>query len=567
VTSASAGRRAELEAVRAALDADYEIIEEIGRGGMAIVYRARERELDRDVAVKVLPPHLAFDDSFVERFQREGRIAAQLEHPHIVPIHRVGRSGDVVYLAMKLLRGESLAARLSGRGVLAAAEVRRILAETASALGYAARRGVVHRDIKPHNIVLDEDDRCVVTDFGIARSGSDSKLTATGMSVGTPRYMSPEQARAKPVDGRSDLYSLGIVGYECLVGATPFDGEDAFAILMEHIKAPVPRPVLRTDEEREVFAVIERLLAKDPDERFQSGEEVVAALSGRAGVIVASSAATTSTTPTSVVPPTRAVGGLSADSTAVEPSGPQPSPALDQALRIGLELIRRQLPKVGTGLRALTARAPTGVVGGGAQRAPRRPLAYAFGRGRAAVAVVGRGAAQARAYVTSRGRYFLSAVAAAAVLGVGSYYGVHFATKHRSRCPSADDAPGVTLQGDAGGPPRKRPFSLMLDPVETRRPGTNLDVYFDVCGLEKSTPYTAAITVTKTESGLRRLFGNSVGPVRVSYDEIARGPATRRHHTIEFSDMPPGSYWLEVVVTDAQGRRRAKGTGVRVLER
>jgi tRNA A-37 threonylcarbamoyl transferase component Bud32 len=542
VTSARTTGPSELDAVRAALAGDYEILEEIGRGGMAIVYRARDRELDREVAVKVLPPHLAFDESFVERFQREGRIAAQLEHPHIVPIYGVGRSGQIVYLVMKLLRGESLARRLATRGVLAAADVRRVLAETAGALGYAARRSVVHRDIKPHNIMLDEEDRCVVMDFGIARSGADSKLTATGMSVGTPRYMSPEQARARPVDGRSDLYSLGVVAYECLVGATPFDGEDAFAILMEHINAPVPRPVLRTSEEREVFAVIERLLAKHPDDRFQSGEAVVSALSNPA---VAATPGTASPRADMLSPtrPLRAFAPTS-DRDATDPSGPQPSAALDHAFRVGLDIIKRQAPKVETMI-----------------------LAGHLKQGRAVIGAVARRAAHVRLYVASRGRRFWGGLAAAGILAFGSYYGMHFATKHRSRCPTSDDTLGVAPQGDPPPAPRKRAFSLMLDAAETQRAGRDLDVYFDVCGLEKEAPYTATVSVTKSESGLRRLLGSSVEPVRVSYDETARGPATRRHHTLDVSHMPPGAYWLEVVVTDGEGRRRAKATGLRLLDR
>src|SRR4051812_9716625 len=234
--------RTDLDVVRAALVDDYEVLEELGRGGMAVVFRARDRQLDREVAVKVLPFALAHDGEVVERFQREARLAAALEHPNIVPIYRVGRNGDVIYFAMKLVRGQSLSEHITTRGRLPAAEVRRVLLETAGALGAAHRRGIVHRDVKPDNIMLDEDGRCVVMDFGIARSASDSKLTASGMSLGTPRYMSPEQARARELDGRSDLYSLGVVGYHCLVGRTPFDGDDAISILLNHVQAPVPRP-------------------------------------------------------------------------------------------------------------------------------------------------------------------------------------------------------------------------------------------------------------------------------------------------------------------------------------
>src|SRR5688500_816745 len=283
MTSTRPSRQSDADLARAALSGEYEITEEIGRGGMAVVYRAREKGLDRDVAIKVLPPQFTFDDSFVERFQREARIAAGLEHPHIVPIYRVGQSGDVIYIVMKLLRGQALSDRLLEHGTLPPAEVARVMSEVAGALAYAAKRGVVHRDVKPDNIMLDTDDRCVVTDFGVARSAAESQLTSTGMSVGTPRYMSPEQARAKPLDGRSDIYSLGVVGYECLVGRTPFDAGDPMGMLMAHINSPLPRPRLDDDDARAVYAVIERMLAKDPAARYQRAEDVVAALSGIAG--------------------------------------------------------------------------------------------------------------------------------------------------------------------------------------------------------------------------------------------------------------------------------------------
>ena len=379
--------QSDLDRVRAALGAEYDVAEELGRGGMAIVYRARERDLARDVAIKVLPFQFAFDEGFVERFQREARIAAQLEHPHIVPVYRVGQSGQVIHIVMKLLRGEPLSRRLRDRGRLPAAEVRRVITETAGALGYAAKRGIVHRDIKPDNIVLDEDDRCVVTDFGIARSAGDSKLTATGMSVGTPRYMSPEQARAQPLDGRSDLYSLGVVGYECLVGSPPFDGGDAFAILMQHIGAPVPRPALTTNDERATFDVIERMLAKDPAERFQSAEEVIAALGQGNGVPPGRRAASIS--------PTRPVGPVAPVTTREDASGRQPSAALDRALAVGIDLVRQQRPKVHAARHA-------------AQQAlrPLRPRAGAL------IASVASRAEHARAYTAARGRRFWRSLAA-----------------------------------------------------------------------------------------------------------------------------------------------------------
>ena len=271
----------ELDLVREALEAEYEIIEELGRGGMAMVYRAKDRQLEREVAVKVLPFSLAFDTEFVERFQREARTAAQLEHPNIISIYRVGRSGRVIYFVMKFLRGGSLSNVLGARKKLTPPEIRRLLLEAGGALGYAAQRGIVHRDIKPDNIMFDEFGQSVLTDFGIAKAASGQKLTGTGMSIGTPHYMSPEQARAQPIDGRSDIYSLGVVAYQCLTGTVPYDGEDSFSIGYKHITEPIPTPSLVTADERRIFEVIKRMLMKDPFDRFQSCEELVASFRGQ----------------------------------------------------------------------------------------------------------------------------------------------------------------------------------------------------------------------------------------------------------------------------------------------
>lgn len=268
----------ESEVVRNALTTEYEVLEELGRGGMAVVFKAREKLLDRLVAIKVLPLSLAFDAEFVERFQREARTAAKLEHPNIIPIYRVGQANRVSYFVMKYLRGKPLSRVIEENGSLAPAEIRRFLIQTASALGYAHKHQIVHRDIKPDNIMFDEAGRAVVTDFGIAKAVSGSRLTGTGMSIGTPHYMSPEQARAKEIDGRSDIYSLGVVAYQCLTGRVPFDGEDAFAIGYKHVMDPLPTPTLNTAEQRELFGVIRRMLAKAPRDRFQTAQELVEVL-------------------------------------------------------------------------------------------------------------------------------------------------------------------------------------------------------------------------------------------------------------------------------------------------
>ena len=280
VRAVAAGEMTELDIVREALSGEYEISEELGRGGMAIVYRAKDKQLEREVAIKVLPFSLAFDAEFVERFQREARTAAQLEHPNIIPIYRVGKSGRVIYFVMKFLRGKTLSRVLHERTRLSPPEIRRLLSEAGSALGYAAKSGIVHRDIKPDNIMYDEFGTSVVADFGIAKAASGQKLTGTGMSIGTPHYMSPEQARAQPIDGRSDVYSLGIVAYQCLTGQVPYDGEDSFSIGYKHIMEPIPTPQLTTGDERALFEVIKQMIMKDPNDRFQSSDQLIASLEG-----------------------------------------------------------------------------------------------------------------------------------------------------------------------------------------------------------------------------------------------------------------------------------------------
>ena len=272
----------EIDMVRQELNEEYEIVEELGRGGMAIVFKAKEKQLDREVAIKVLPFSLAFDKEFVERFQREARTSARLEHPNIIPIYRVGKSGRIIYFVMKFLRGKPLSSVLTARGSLPPAEIKKILAEVGRALAYAHKKEIVHRDIKPDNIMFDEHGHAVVTDFGIAKAASGGKLTGTGMSIGTPHYMSPEQAKAQPLDGRSDLYSLGVVAYQCLTGSVPYDGEDSFSIGYKHIMEEIPTPPLESPEKRQLFEIVRKMMAKTPGQRFQNADELVSVLeSGR----------------------------------------------------------------------------------------------------------------------------------------------------------------------------------------------------------------------------------------------------------------------------------------------
>ena len=276
--------------VEQALSATYEVEQEIGRGGMGIVYRARDKRLKRHVAIKVLPPELSFRRDIRSRFLREAETAAQLSHPNIVPIYSVDEVGNLVFFVMAVIEGDNLAARLKKRGPCPVDDVRRWLTEVGDALAYAHSRGVIHRDIKPDNILLDGiDGRALVTDFGIARaamdSGETSRLTATGMAIGTPAYMSPEQASGdRDLDARSDLYSLGIVAYQMLVGEPPFVGNTTPALLVKHLaETPVPVAHRRPDVPHDLSAIVMRLLEKSPDQRFQTGSDLVQAL--RSGIV------------------------------------------------------------------------------------------------------------------------------------------------------------------------------------------------------------------------------------------------------------------------------------------
>ena len=270
----------EVAPVRAALRGQYEIQRELGRGGMGIVLLARDERLDRLVALKVLPPQLAEHGDTKERFLREARMAAQLSHPNIVPVYRADEINGFAFFAMGFIDGETLGERIRDRGALPAAEVVRVLREVAWALAYAHARGIVHRDVKPDNILLERGSgRSVVTDFGIARSDFNPALTQDGYVLGTVHFMSPEQASGEPLDGRSDLYALGCIGFLALSGRLPFEGTAPQAILVAH--ATKEPPLLRSVAPAvpaALAAVIDQCLRKKADERFANGEELADAL-------------------------------------------------------------------------------------------------------------------------------------------------------------------------------------------------------------------------------------------------------------------------------------------------
>jgi serine/threonine-protein kinase len=255
----------------------YRIVEPLGRGGMASVYKAYEAALDRYVALKVLPGEFLHDETFAERFRREAKVVARLEHPNIIPIHAFGIEGGIPWMAMRLISGGALSSLLRG-GRLTHERIITILRGAADALDYAHGKGVVHRDVKPQNILLDEAERVYLADFGIAKMVEGSgALTQTGMITGTPQYMAPEQATGQPVDQRVDIYALGVVAYEMLTGRVPFAADTPVAVLMKHVTEPIPIPPASTVPEPLVRALLKGM-AKKPEERWSSAGAFVRAL-------------------------------------------------------------------------------------------------------------------------------------------------------------------------------------------------------------------------------------------------------------------------------------------------
>jgi serine/threonine-protein kinase len=266
--------------LQAALAGEYSLQREIGRGGMGIVYLARDVQLDRDVAIKVLPMHLARLTTARERFVQEARTAAGLSHPHIVPIHRVGEADGFVFFVMSYIEGETLGEQLRTHGPLPPADAARVMREVAWALAYAHGRGIVHRDVKPDNILLEAGTgRAMVTDFGIAHGGGQSALSDIGKLMGTAHFMSPEQGQNKPLDGRSDIYSLGVVGYLAVSGRLPFEEASVPALIArQSIDTPPSLMSVAPGVPSALAAAIDRCLDRDPDVRFPDGETLAAAL-------------------------------------------------------------------------------------------------------------------------------------------------------------------------------------------------------------------------------------------------------------------------------------------------
>jgi serine/threonine-protein kinase len=270
-----------------ALGPEFTVGPLLGQGGFAAVFRVRDQSLNRDVAVKVLDVELAPSPIAAERFLREAQTVARLEHPHIVPIYKVGRQEEIFYIIMRCIDGASLRQLLERHKRLSVGDAARITRQAADALAYAHTHDIVHRDIKPDNILLDKSGHVLVTDFGIAKAAQaaqaatpgGAQLTSEGMIVGTPQYMSPEQAAGDKLDGRSDIYSLGIVLYQMLAGNPPFDGPSSASILAQQLtQKPAPIRRNRADVSEELAAVLDQMLAKDPAKRYQTATEASRAL-------------------------------------------------------------------------------------------------------------------------------------------------------------------------------------------------------------------------------------------------------------------------------------------------
>jgi serine/threonine protein kinase len=257
----------------------YQIVAPLGEGGMAAVYKAYQPSMERYVAMKVLPRHMAESAEFIARFKREAHLLAQLQHPHILPVFDYDQSEGYAYIVMPFIHSGTLADLLKTRR-MSLPEIRRTLTQVGEALGYAHTRGMIHRDVKPSNVLIDESGNCLLTDFGLARmTEASAHLTSSGAVMGTPAYMSPEQGMGAKLDGRSDIYSLGIILYEMVTGQVPYSAETPIAVVFKHIQDPLPSarkltPDLPDDLER----VLLKSLAKSPADRYQSAEDFVQAI-------------------------------------------------------------------------------------------------------------------------------------------------------------------------------------------------------------------------------------------------------------------------------------------------
>src|SRR6267143_937145 len=301
------------ERLQRLIEGKYRIERLLGKGGMGQVFLAHDLTLEREVAIKVLPPDVSQDDQVVRRFQQEAKTAAKLDHPNIIPIYRVESEGGLNYFVMKYVAGTSLEEVLERKQPLAIDYIQRVLWEAGCALGHAHQRRVVHRDVKPANIMFDHDGRVMLTDFGISKAlQAATGFTGTGMIIGTPHYMAPEQAKGQQVDGRADQYSMGVVGYRMITGQLPFGGDSVHTILYKHIFEPAPRTSsIRQDMPPHLSEAISRALAKEVDQRYATMEDFATAVWPEQPVTAPTKSAKASSP--SRRPPPRTKGPITAD--------------------------------------------------------------------------------------------------------------------------------------------------------------------------------------------------------------------------------------------------------------
>lgn len=332
------------DALRAATIGEFEVYDELGRGGMATVFLGYDIALDRHVAIKVMAPSLLLEDGMRERFRREARIAASLSHPHIAPVYSVRETPDLAFFVMKYIDGQTLDSLIKEYAPLPLDLVQLVLTQIGQALAYAHARGVVHRDIKPGNILIDADGCAVVTDFGIARATGLSGLTATGASVGTPYYMSPEQCSRGEVTGLADQYALGVVGYQMIAGKLPFLGQDAAEVMQAHLLDPPPDLLAaRPDCSPVIAAVVMRMLAKKAANRWPTLDDAISALQVQPVDIVTrtrsrlAALAQTGSRPPLPVPPVSPSPSSRSIPSALSPETPGARPS--RARRVGMAVL------------------------------------------------------------------------------------------------------------------------------------------------------------------------------------------------------------------------------------
>ena len=317
------------------VEGKYKIERMVGKGGMGAVFLAHDLTLDREVAIKVLPPDISQDPKVIQRFQQEAKTAAKLDHTNIIPIYRVESEGGLNYFVMKYVAGTSLEDVLEQhKQTLTADYIQRVLWEAACALGHAHQRGIVHRDVKPANIMFDHDGRVMLTDFGISKAlQAASGFTGTGMIIGTPHYMAPEQAKGQQVDGRADQYSMGVVGYRMITGQLPFGGDSVHTILYKHIFEPAPRTSsIRQDMPPHLSESISRALAKEPEQRYPTMEDFATAVWPEQPVSAPTKGAKGSATTRR--PPPRTRGPVTAD-TPTEVTNAPTTPIPRSGMKVG----------------------------------------------------------------------------------------------------------------------------------------------------------------------------------------------------------------------------------------